>query len=184
MRGRWHGSILVCLLICLWTVVSWVGVYRLRLVAGRLLASVPEDLMPRHFSVLPPPAPEYVGVWDVDPADARARLRSEFGFRRLLRAYFHCYDRNGRSIHEVGSYVYRPDGFTSTAQLHLRLFPTPDGRTELWCHWELNPNVSPIAHLRRTGYDPAEGERRLRELLADEQISTPEESDYHPVGNV
>lgn len=157
-----------------WIATSWLGIYRVRLVAGRLLAAIPAGVLPRHVSVLPPPVDEYVGVWEIDPAEARSRLRSEFGFRRLLRAYFHCYDRDGRSVHEVGSYVYRPDGITGSSQLHVRLFPTADGRTELWCHWELNPNVSPIAHLRRTGYDPAEGEHRLRELLADESLSTPE----------
>ena len=172
MRGRQVVAMLSASLLLGWTVASRVGIYRLRLVTGRLLATVPESIMPRHFSVLPPPAPEYVGVWDVDPAVARRRLRSEFGFRRLVRAYFHCYERNGRSVHEVGSFVYRPDGWTSEHQLHVRLFPTEEGRTELWCHWELNANVSPIAHLRREGYDPAEGERRLRELLVDESIST------------
>lgn len=170
MRGRRLATLVASLLVG-WLAASRVGIYRIRLRAGQLLAAVPDAVMPQHFSVLPPPDPEYVGVWDVDPAIARRRLRSEFGFRRLVRAYFHCYDRNGRSVHEVGSFVYRPEGFTSTHQLHVRLFPTADGGTELWCHWERNSNVSPIAHLRREGYDPAEGERRLRELLADEPIS-------------
>jgi hypothetical protein len=177
MKGRQRASLSACLLIGLWTAISWFGVYRLRLAVSKLLAGVPDRLMPRHFSVLPPPVPEYVGIWDVTPADARTRLRSEFGFRRLLRAYFHSYDRDGRPVHEVGSYVYRPQGVSGTNQLHVRLFPTHDGRTELWCHWERNPNLSPIAHLRRTGYDPAEGERRLRQLLADEPLSPPEKSD-------
>ena len=177
MKGRQMVAVLSASLLFGWTVASQVGIYRLRLITGRLLAAVPDPVMPRHFSVLPPPPPEYVGVWDVDPADARRRLRSEFGFRRLVRAYFHCYERGDRSVHEVGSFVYRPKGFTSRHQLHVRLFPTADGRTELWCHWELNSNVSPLAHLRREGYDPAEGERRLRELLADESISAGDESD-------
>lgn len=178
--SRRRSILLGILTVGLWA-VSRVEIYRLRLAVGRLLAAIPEWAMPRHFSVLPPPAPEYVGVWDVDPAEARARLRSEFGFRRLIRAYFHCYDHDGRTVHEVGSFVHREAGFTSDAQLHVRLFPTEDGRTELWCHWELNPNVSPIAHLRRTGYDPAEGERRLRELLADEPLSVPDDGMVPPV---
>ena len=177
MKGRQIMAMLSASLLFGWTVASKVGIYRLRLITGQLLAAVPDAVMPRHFSVLPPPPPEYVGVWDIDPAVARRRLRSEFGFRRLVRAYFHCYDRSGRSVHEVGSFVYRPDGFTSTHQLHVRLFPGEEGRTELWSHWELNSNVSPIAHLRREGYDPAEGERRLRELLADEPISAGDERD-------
>jgi len=183
MRGRQVVAVLSASLLLGWTVASQVGVYRLRLLAGQLLAAVPDAVMPRHFSVLPPPDPEYVGVWDVDPAVARRRLRSEFGFRRLVRAYFHCYERGDRSVHEVGSFVYRPEGFTSRHQLHVRLFPTADGRTELWCHWELNSNVSPLAHLRREGYDPAEGERRLRELLVDEPISAGGESDVGTTDN-
>jgi len=171
MRGRRLGLIAVSLLLG-WTAASRLGIYRLRLAVGRLLAAVPAAVMPRHFSVLPPPPPEYVGVWDVDPAVARQRLRSTYGFRRLVRAYFHCYDRDGRRVHEVGSFVYRPDGFTGSHQLHVRLFPAAEGGTELWCHWELNANVSPLAHLQREGYDPTEGERRLRKLLVDERIST------------
>ncbi|MFD1642034.1 hypothetical protein [Halohasta litorea] len=182
MKGRRLATLVASLLIG-WMAASQVGIYRVRLLAGQLLAAVPDAVMPRHFSVLPPPPPEYVGVWEVAPTEARRRLRSEFGFRRLVRAYFHCYDREGRSVHEVGSYVYRPDGLTSTHQLHVRLFPTADGRTELWCHWELNANVSPIAHLRRQGYDPGEGERRLRELLANEPISAADDGTSRTVAD-
>ena len=175
MRGRRLG-LLVASLVIGWTVASQIGIYRLRLAVGRLLAAIPDAVMPRHVSVLPPPPSERVGVWDVDPAVARRRLRSTYGFRRLVRAYFHRYDRDGRAIHEVGSFVYRPEGLTGSHQLHVRLFPAAEGGTELWCHWELNANVSPLAHLRRQGYDPAEGERRLRALLADESISTDDPS--------
>lgn len=163
------------------TVATQLGFYRIRLLASRLLTATPSWAIPHHLSVLPPPAPEYVGVWDVAPDEARHRLRSEFGFRQLVRAYFHSYERDGRTVHEVGSYVFRPDGFMSTHQLHVRLFPTADERTELWCHWELNPNRSPISHLKQVGYDPAEGERRLRRHLADEPLSVPDESDRPPV---
>lgn len=182
MNGRRLATLVASLLIG-WMAASRFGIYRVRLLAGQLLAAVPDAAMPRHFSVLPPPAPEYVGVSEIDPTEARRRLRSEFGFRRLLRAYFHCYDRDGRSVHEVGSYVYRPNGITSTHQLHVRLFPTADGHTELWCHWELNANVSPIAHLQRQGYDPAEGERQLRELLADEPISVADDGTSRTVAD-
>jgi hypothetical protein len=85
MNGRRLATLVASLLIG-WMAASRFGIYRVRLLAGQLLAAVPDAAMPRHFSVLPPPAPEYVGVWEIDPTEARRRLRSEFGFRRLLRA--------------------------------------------------------------------------------------------------
>ena len=182
MSRRQGFAVLVTAIVSL-LIASRIGFYRVRLRASRLLTALPDWLVPQKLSVLPPPPAEYVGVWNVSPEKARTRLRSEFGFQQLLRAYFHSYTRNDRTVHEVGSYVYRPDGFSSTHQLHVRLFPTATGRTELWCHWELNPNWSPIAHLKRVGYDPAEGERRLRRHLADEPLSIPDEADLPPVAD-
>jgi len=153
-----------------------VGLFRLRRTAGRLSVSIPDRLVPRHVSVLPPPAAEYVGIWAADPPTARRRL-SEHGFSQLARAYLHGYSRSGRTVHEVGSYVYRPNGLFSHNQLHVRLFPTENGQTELWAHWEANPNRSPRAHLDKIGYDAAEGERRLRAMLDDEQIRKPDPQD-------
>jgi len=167
-------GVLLVLLAGLWATTARVGLYRVRLAAGRLSVALPSGVLPQHVSVLPPPASEYVGVWDVPPAEARTRLREEFGFSQLFRAYLHGYERNGSTVHEVGSYVYRPAGIIGENQLHVRLFPTDDGHTELWAHWEPNPNRSPIAHLKKIGYDTAEGDRRLRAMLADEPVKTPE----------
>ncbi|MFW6321802.1 MAG: hypothetical protein ACOC0Z_08110 [Halohasta sp.] len=176
MTGRRATAFLVVALVSL-VAVSRLGFYRVRLLASRLLTTLPDWAVPHHLSVLPPPPAEYVGVWDVPPAEARTRLHSAFGFREVIRAYFHSYERDGHLVHEVGSYVFRPAGITGRHQLHVRLFPTSEGRTELWCHWERNPNRSPIAHLERVGYDPTEGERRLRDLLADEPLSVPDETE-------
>jgi len=107
--------------------------------------------------VLPPPDAEYAGVWDVPPAIARRRLIDEYGFSQQLRAYLHAYERNGATVYEAASCAYRPEGFTGQWQLHVRLFPTRTGATDVWCHWERNPNVAPIAHLRQDGYDPERG---------------------------
>ncbi|MEF8812870.1 MAG: hypothetical protein V5A55_03515 [Halovenus sp.] len=141
--------------------------WRLRLVATRLLSRLPNRLLPTPLKVLPPPSGECVGVWSVPPDRARNRLNGEFGFTQLFRAYLHAYERDGVTIYEVSSCAYRPEGVTGKWQLHVRLFPTHDGGTEVWAHWELNPNVSPIAHLRREGYDPVRGERELRALLPE-----------------
>lgn len=165
------------LLVAVWTLVVRIGLFRVRLAAGRLSAAVPDRLCPVHFSVLPPPPGEYVGIWAVKPASARQKLDTEFGFNELLRAYLHGYERNGRTVHEVGSYVYRPSGVISRKQLHVRLFPTDDGQTEVWAHWEANPNRAPISHLKKRGYDTAEGERRLTAMLGDEPLAKPAPAD-------
>jgi len=143
-----------------------IGLWRLRLVAGRLLARLPERA-PTHVRVLPPPPDEYVGTIQASPATVRRRHLPRAGFDELVRAYFHAYERDDETVHEVGSFVRRPDGFFGDGQLHVRLFPTSDGTTEVWAHWERNPYVAPLAHLRMEGYDPAEGERRVRRLLDD-----------------
>ena len=166
-RNRAASSLALALiaaaLLAVFAVRLTAGFWRLRLGLGRLLARLPERA-PDHIRVLPPPAEEYVGTLPWSPAEARERL-PRVGFSQQVRAYFHAYDRDGEAVHEVGSFVRRPDGFTGDYQLHVRLFPAPDGGTEVWAHWERNPYVAPLAHLRMDGYDPAEGERRVRELL-------------------
>ncbi len=170
---------LLAVVAAVWAVAVRVGLHRIRLAAGRLVVTTPDRLVPKHVSVLPPPADEYVGIWAVDPEDARETL-TENGFSQLFRAYLHGYDRGGRTVHEIGSYVYRPDGLLSRYQLHVRLFPTDDGHTELWAHWEDNPNRAPRAHLNKIGYDTDEGERRLTQMLADEPLTTPDQSRKPP----
>lgn len=166
-------SALFAVLAAVWLLAVRVGVFRIRLAAGRLVTAAPDRLVPRHVSVLPPPASEYVGIWAVEPDSARATLEA-IGFSQLFRAYLHGYDRGGRTVHEIGSYVYRPLGLLSRYQLHVRLFPTDDGQTEVWAHWEDNPNRAPLAHLNKAGYDTAEGECRLKTMLADEPLSKPD----------
>ncbi|ELZ48934.1 hypothetical protein C464_05970 [Halorubrum coriense DSM 10284] len=142
------------------------GFWRVRLAVGRLLALLPDDGAPDHVQVLPPPPDEYAGTLPTTPAETRERLPEE-GFSELVRAYFHAYDRDGETVHEVGSFVHRPEGLTGDWQVHVRLFPAPDGATEVWAHWEPNPYVAPLAHLRMEGYDPARGRRMAAELIDD-----------------
>ncbi|GAB7092743.1 hypothetical protein JCM18237_30140 [Halorubrum luteum] len=141
--------------------------WRVRSLAARVSDRLPDAVVPYQLSVLPPPDAEYAGVWDRPPAVARRRLIDEYGFSQQLRAYLHAYERDGRTVYETASCAYRPEGFTGTWQLHVRLFPAGPDRTDVWCHWERNPNVSPIAHLRQEGYDPEEGVRRFRELVSE-----------------
>ncbi|MDB2224051.1 hypothetical protein PN419_05595 [Halorubrum ezzemoulense] len=143
-----------------------VGFWRVRLAVGKLLALLPDDGAPDHVRVLPPPADEYAGTLQTTPAETREQL-PEQGFSELIRAYFHAYDRDGEAVHEVGSFVHRPEGLTGDWQVHVRLFPAPDGATEVWAHWERNPYVAPLAHLRMEGYDPARGQRMAAELIDD-----------------
>ena len=146
-------------------VASQVSLWRARAVTARLSGAAPDQVVPYPLSVLPPPDAEYAGVWSVSPETARRRLIDEHGFSQQLRAYLHAYERGGETVYEAASCAYRPDGFTGKWQLHVRLFGTPDGETDVWCHWERNPNVAPFAHLRQDGYDPAEGIRRFHELV-------------------
>lgn len=141
------------------------NVWKLRYHASRGLGQLPELIVPLPLRVMPPPDDEYLGVWELSPEEARTRLKAELGFKQIIRAYLHAYECEGDVVHEVASCAYRPDGFLGAYQLHVRLFPRPDGRTDVWCHWERNPNVSPIAHLKRDGYDPIEGKRRFEERL-------------------
>ncbi|QAU14422.1 hypothetical protein EKH57_15015 [Halorubrum sp. BOL3-1] len=140
------------------------GFWRVRLAVGKLLALLPDDGVPDHVRVLPPPDDEYAGTLPTTPAETRERLPQR-GFSELVRAYFHAYERDGETVHEVGSFVHRPEGLTGDWQVHVRLFRAPDGSTEVWAHWERNPYVAPLAHLRMEGYDPARGERMAAELI-------------------
>lgn len=159
----------LCRLLGLWRVRLWIAVAVDRL---------PDPVCPPHLRVLAPPDAEYVGVWAVPPSDARRRLTEQFGFAPLWRAYFHAHDNGGRRRYEVGSFVRRPEGRFGDWQLHVRLFPAGDD-TEVWAHWERNPYVAPLAHLREEGYDPAEGRRRVRGELGAARLdrASPEAAD-------
>jgi len=116
------------------------------------------------------PEVEYAGTWTVPPDTARRRLRREFGFEGTLWSQLQAYDRDGGTVFEAGNLVYRPGGYTGRWQLHVRLFPTADGLTEVWPHWELNVFRHPEAHRAGELLDPQEGERRLRERIGDELV--------------
>jgi len=163
--GRLSRAFLAGLVVA--TAVRLIGLWRLRALAARVSDGLPDRLVPYPLSVLPPPDAEYAGVWNVSPAVARNRLIDEYGFSQQFRAYLHAYERNGATVYEAASCAYRPAGFTGQWQLHVRLFPTGTGATDVWCHWERNPNVAPIAHLRQDGYDPAAGVRRFRRTVSD-----------------
>ncbi len=149
--------------------------WTVRLQGARLANRVPTGLVPRPLRVLPPPSDEYLGVWEVTPETARERLLDRYGFDQQVRAYLHAYERDGGTAYEVASCAHRPEGMFGDWQLHVRLFPAPEGRTDVWCHWERNPNVSPLAHLRHEGYDPEEGKRRFLDLVETPTIRVRED---------
>ena len=148
-----------------WLAARWLPLWRVRRWAAIWSVRLPDRVLPTHLRVLPPPDSEYLGVWEVSPAVARQRLESTYDFSQQVRAYLHAYERNGAMRYEEASYSYRPDGFFGPWQLHVRLFPTHTGETAVWCHWERNPTVSPLAHLRQDGYSPAKGKHWLQTLL-------------------
>lgn len=149
----------------LWIASTTRQLWRLRAIAGKAVAHLPRQLTPHHLRICPPPADEYAGVWAEPPAAIRNRLIDEYGFGQILRAYVHAVDTDEGRAYEVASCAYRADGMTSTHQLHVRLFPIADGRTAVYAHRERNPNISPIAHLKRDGYDPASGIQQFRSLF-------------------
>ncbi|WP_138006710.1 hypothetical protein [Halalkalirubrum salinum] len=149
----------------LWIASTTRQLWRLRVIGGKTVANLPHRLTPHHLRICPPPADEYAGVWAASPDAIRNRLIDEYGFTQLLRAYVHAVDTNEGRAYEVASCAYRADGMTSSHQLHVRLFPIGNGRTAVYAHRERNPNVSPIAHLKRDGYDPASGVQQFRVLF-------------------
>lgn len=160
-RGVAVALVFVAVYVCRRTI----GVWRIRLWAAAAIDRLPRAVCPPQLRILPPPA-EYAGVWAVSAAEARRQLVDEFGFAPLARAYLHAHGERGDRTYEVGSCVRRPEGRFGEWQLHVRLFSAPSG-TELWAHWEPNPYVAPLAHLREEGYDPAEGCRRIEATLSE-----------------
>ncbi len=170
-RG-WNAAIrnllaVILLSIALLALARALPIWKIRLLGARISNRFPPEVVPTPVRVLPPPESEYLGVWERPPEAARATLLEEYGFKQMIRAYLHAYERNGQTQYEVASCAYRPDGFLGDWQLHVRLFPTAAGHTDVWCHWERNPNVAPIAHLRQDGYDPAEGKRQLQSMIEE-----------------
>jgi len=145
-------------------------IWRLRALASAVVHRLPEPLRRGPVELHAAVESEYAGTWTVDPDTARRRLRREFGFEETLWSELQAYDRDGRTVFEAGNFVYRPDGYTGRWQLHVRLFPTADGLTEVWPHWELNVLVHPDAHRAGKLLDPQAGERRLRERIGDELV--------------
>jgi len=94
-----------------WSAVRWLPIWRVRRWAAVWSVRLPDRLLPAHLRVLPPPDGEYLGIWEVSPAEARRRLESTYGFRQQVRAYLHAYERDGAMRYEEASYSYRPDGF-------------------------------------------------------------------------
>ncbi|CAI49902.1 uncharacterized protein NP_3622A [Natronomonas pharaonis DSM 2160] len=161
-----------------WLAVRLLPLWRIRRWWAVRLVRLPDRWLPTHLRVLPPPDSEYLGVWEVPPDEARSRLETRYGFRQQVRAYLHAYERHGTIRYEQASCAYRPNGLLGGWQLHVRLFSAAGG-TAVWCHWERNPNVAPLAHLRRDGYDPDAGKQRLLELL-DEPLRVADESGHAP----
>lgn len=145
-------------------------IWRLRALASVVAHRLPGPLQRGPLELHAAPEVEYAGTWTVAPATARRRLSREFGFEETLWSQLQAYDRNGETVFEAGNFVSRPDGPTGRWQLHVRLFPTADGLTEVWPHWELNVFRFPDAHRAGELLDPQEGERRMRERIGNELV--------------
>lgn len=144
--------------------------WQLRYFASRIAHHLPGPLERGPFELHEAPEEEYAATWTVPPDTARDRLRREFTFEETLWSQLQAYDRDGDTVFEAGNFVYRPDGYLGEWQLHVRLFPTADGLTEVWAHWELNIFTHRDAHSAGELLDAEEGERRMRERIGDELI--------------
>jgi len=107
---------------------------------------------------------EYVGRIDA-PVEDVDRLLAAHGFERMpLSAWKTLPD--GRS--EAGSWARR-DGVLADRQLHVMLFRTDDGATDVYAHDEFNAFHPRYAaeHYHGVDYCPQTGCQQLRELIGE-----------------
>lgn len=154
-------------------VIPW---WRFRLILFPILDRVVPDRIHPYF-VAPMHPAEYVGVWDVDAAEARRRLRAMdhtypavAAAQRRLTPATRLSQRTGVSlagppVYAHGSFAIRPDGRFGEWQTHVRLVPTTDGRVTLWAHRERNPLAYPKRHLDEDGFDIDTGVGTIRDLF-------------------
>jgi len=112
---------------------------------------------------------EFAGRID-QPVEAVETLLADHDFERMpLSAWKTLAD--GRS--EAGSWALREEPLADR-QLHVMLFRTGDGATELYAHEEYNPlhPVHASKHYHCIGHDPQAGTERVADLLAD-HLDTP-----------
>lgn len=107
---------------------------------------------------------EYVGRIDA-PVEDVDELLAAYGFERMpLSAWKTLPD--GRS--EAGSWARR-DGPLADRQLHVMLFRTEDGATDVYAHDEFNAFHPRHAakHYHGIDYSPRGGRRQLQELIGE-----------------
>lgn len=135
-----------------------------RAVSRALGRHLDERLGPRPIS-----EGEYAGSLPESLATAEARLWAA-GFVR--NPFARLKTREGAAEH--ASWVYR-DGPLARRQLHLMLFPGPDGTTDVYAHAEPS-SVNPLlagAHLNGVGQNVREGVERARARLPLETDGAP-----------
>lgn len=112
---------------------------------------------------------EFAGRIDQPVETVEALLAAE-GFERMPLSAWKTLD-DGRG--EAGSWALREQPLADR-QLHVMLFRTADGATELYAHEEYNPFHPGHAtkHYHCVGHDPEAGTRRVAGILAD-QLETP-----------
>ncbi|MES3517050.1 MAG: hypothetical protein PPP58_05220 [Natronomonas sp.] len=160
--------VVVCLFVST-TLRATVDTWQLRRGASRVLARL-DSAVPVSVPLYIAPESEYTATWTVSPAVARRRLQRNFDFKPTVLSQLQYYTRGDETVYEVGNYVHHPDGQNGRWQLHVRLFPAPDGHTEVWAHWEPSVFSAPLAHYTGTRLDPKEGERRIRERIGPELV--------------
>ncbi len=122
---------------------------------------------------------EFAGRID-QPVEAVEALLATEGFERMPLSAWKTLD-DGRG--EAGSWALREQPLADR-QLHVMLFRTGDGATELYAHEEYNPFHPGHAskHYHCVGHDPEAGTERVADLLA-EHLETPAATDRAATGD-
>lgn len=107
---------------------------------------------------------EFVGRVDM-PVERVEMLLADKGFERMPLSAWKTLD-DGRS--EDGSWCIREHPLAER-QLHVILFQSNNGMTDLYAHEEYNPFNPRYAtkHYNCIGYDPESGKQKIKEILSD-----------------
>jgi hypothetical protein len=136
------------------------------------------DALPEKTGV-PLQAREFVGTIDAPPATVREELRAmERVYPNTLASIQYVVDEATRErIYEVGSYAFRPGGFLSLRQVHVRLTASNNGsQTALWAHEEFSAWRRPVAHYAGKTWSAERGVRHVASVYAHDARYAPSDA--------
>lgn len=133
--------------------------------ADRAMRSIPTGWVPGRsgalYAAYTLSEAEHTLTADADPVTVAEALGAA-GFEPGHLAALKYHPDDGRT--DDGNLIKRESRFAMW-QLHVHLFETDDGRTELHAHHERSAWRAPRRHYAGDGYDIAEGRERLTRLV-------------------